>query len=218
MVLSDPTADAWFAAMRERRRLGIAMAAIIRIIATTISNSISEKPRESFLISFSPLQYFIRENFTNGSKPRLPAPLTGPYWDPVTYYRHSRNEPLTPFFNTIPLTANGRIGTAGRRRRVLPDDRRLVGIVVVLPRGTDGYRIRGQGIGVDPSAAVRCSGGVGEAIAALQPGSQNAIEQTGCGGCGLCAARWRPERRQVGTVAGVIGRGVGNLAGVDGSE
>src|SRR6516165_4611546 len=61
MVLSDPTADAWLAAMRERRRLGIAMAAIIRIIATTISNSISEKPRESFLIFLSPLQYFICE-------------------------------------------------------------------------------------------------------------------------------------------------------------
>jgi hypothetical protein len=40
----DPTADASLAAMRERKRFGIAIAAMIRIIATTISNSISEKP------------------------------------------------------------------------------------------------------------------------------------------------------------------------------
>src|SRR6516165_5713011 len=52
MVRSEPTAEAWFAAIRERNRLGIAMAAIIKMIATTINNSISEKPRESFLILF----------------------------------------------------------------------------------------------------------------------------------------------------------------------
>src|SRR6516164_3608269 len=55
MVRSEPTADAWLAAIRERNRLGIAMAAIIKIIATTINNSISEKPRESFLISLPPV-------------------------------------------------------------------------------------------------------------------------------------------------------------------
>ena len=44
MVRSELTADASFAAMRARSKLGIAMAAMIRIIATTISSSISEKP------------------------------------------------------------------------------------------------------------------------------------------------------------------------------
>jgi hypothetical protein len=39
-----PTALDWFAAIRDRRRLGIAMAAITRIIATTISSSIKLKP------------------------------------------------------------------------------------------------------------------------------------------------------------------------------
>src|SRR6266852_2032227 len=43
-----------FAAIRARSRLGIAIAAMIRIIATTISNSISEKPF-CFRISFFPL-------------------------------------------------------------------------------------------------------------------------------------------------------------------
>jgi hypothetical protein len=40
----EPTADASLAAMRDRRRLGIAMAAMIRMIATTINSSMSEKP------------------------------------------------------------------------------------------------------------------------------------------------------------------------------
>jgi len=44
MVRSEPTAEASFAAIRDRRRFGIAMAAMIRMIATTISNSIREKP------------------------------------------------------------------------------------------------------------------------------------------------------------------------------
>src|SRR5882762_11650957 len=44
MVRREPTAEASFAAMRDRSRFGIAMAAMIRMIATTISNSIREKP------------------------------------------------------------------------------------------------------------------------------------------------------------------------------
>jgi hypothetical protein len=43
-VRNEPTAEASFAAMRERSRLGIAIAAIIRMIATTINSSMSEKP------------------------------------------------------------------------------------------------------------------------------------------------------------------------------
>src|SRR5579859_6581276 len=53
MVRTDPTADASLAAIRERSRFGIAIAAIIRMIATTISNSINEKPF-CFLFIFSP--------------------------------------------------------------------------------------------------------------------------------------------------------------------
>jgi hypothetical protein len=44
MVRIDATADDSFAAIRARNRFGIAMAAMIRMIATTISNSMSEKP------------------------------------------------------------------------------------------------------------------------------------------------------------------------------
>src|SRR6266404_4498159 len=40
----EPTAEASFAAMRERSKFGMAMAAMIRMIATTISSSINEKP------------------------------------------------------------------------------------------------------------------------------------------------------------------------------
>src|SRR5436853_2374647 len=44
IVRSELTADDSFAAMRARSKFGIAMAAMIKIIATTISNSINEKP------------------------------------------------------------------------------------------------------------------------------------------------------------------------------
>src|SRR4029077_7964311 len=43
-VRSEPTAEAWLAAIFDRNRFGMAMAAIIKIIATTIKSSISEKP------------------------------------------------------------------------------------------------------------------------------------------------------------------------------
>ena len=43
-VRTEPTAEASLAAMRARSKFGIAIAAMIKIIATTISNSISEKP------------------------------------------------------------------------------------------------------------------------------------------------------------------------------
>src|SRR5438309_4527877 len=54
MVRMEPTADDSLAAMRARSKFGIAIAAIIRMIATTISSSISEKPF-CFRISFFPL-------------------------------------------------------------------------------------------------------------------------------------------------------------------
>jgi hypothetical protein len=44
IVRSDATAEASFAAIRARSKFGIAMAAIIRMIATTIKSSIREKP------------------------------------------------------------------------------------------------------------------------------------------------------------------------------
>src|SRR5207245_775374 len=44
MVRTEPTADDSLAAIFERSKFGMAIAAMIRIIATTISNSIGEKP------------------------------------------------------------------------------------------------------------------------------------------------------------------------------
>src|ERR1700681_3321056 len=50
-VRSEATADASLAAILERIRFGIAIAAMIRIIATTINNSINEKPCCFFILS-----------------------------------------------------------------------------------------------------------------------------------------------------------------------
>src|SRR4029077_8913823 len=56
MVRTDATADDSLAAMRARRRFGIAIAAMIRMIATTINNSISEKPFCFFIFSLGCFQ------------------------------------------------------------------------------------------------------------------------------------------------------------------
>jgi hypothetical protein len=44
MVRTDAAAEESLADMRARMRFGIAMAAMIRMMATTINNSMSEKP------------------------------------------------------------------------------------------------------------------------------------------------------------------------------
>src|SRR6266567_6516040 len=62
MVRSELTADDSLAAIRARSRFGIAIAAIIRIIATTISSSINEKP---FLLFISLV------SMVSGSRPAL---------------------------------------------------------------------------------------------------------------------------------------------------
>jgi hypothetical protein len=70
MVRTPLAADDSFAAMRARSKFGIAMAAMIRMIATTISNSISEKPF-CFRILFSLVSI---KNFVGYKwNPHLPA-------------------------------------------------------------------------------------------------------------------------------------------------
>src|SRR5207248_6830922 len=60
MVRSDPTADASLAAIFDLIRFGMAIAAMIRMIATTIRSSISEKPLCFFIsILFSLIILFI---------------------------------------------------------------------------------------------------------------------------------------------------------------
>src|SRR5580658_4499619 len=61
MVRIEATADDSLAAIRARSKFGIAIAAMIRMMATTISNSISEKPF-CFRISLSPPWFLPRRS------------------------------------------------------------------------------------------------------------------------------------------------------------
>src|SRR5690242_12638893 len=75
MVRSEATHEASLAAMRDLKRFGMAMAAMIKMMATTISNSISEKPF-SFLISVSLVQLECRNAFAANFLPnRTPEML-----------------------------------------------------------------------------------------------------------------------------------------------
>src|SRR5437588_3180524 len=80
----EPTADASFAAMRERSRFGMAMAAMMRIIATTISNSINEKPFCLRILRF-PLSEELGKRLLAALLPRIVA-SKGPTWDAATIY------------------------------------------------------------------------------------------------------------------------------------
>jgi len=56
-VRSDATAEAWFAAILDFSKFGMAIAAMIRMIATTISNLINENPWFRFLMFLTSRQY-----------------------------------------------------------------------------------------------------------------------------------------------------------------
>jgi hypothetical protein len=68
MVRSELTAEASLAAMRARSKFGIAMAAMIKMIATTIKSSISENPFCLLRIQFSPREIVV---FTGMHKDRM---------------------------------------------------------------------------------------------------------------------------------------------------
>src|SRR5882724_685055 len=72
MVRSEDCAEPSFAARREARRFGIAMAAIMPMIATTMSSSISEKPFWFFFMSlFAPSEIEISWLFGLFAPPAL---------------------------------------------------------------------------------------------------------------------------------------------------
>src|SRR3954468_11422760 len=71
MVLSWATADDSLAFCWERSRLGTAIIAIIRMIATTIINSSSEKPSRSFIRLFI-LLISVNSFFSTGAANSVP--------------------------------------------------------------------------------------------------------------------------------------------------
>jgi hypothetical protein len=73
MLRKVETAAAWFAAILERSKLGIAIAAMIKMIATTINSSIKEKPRVLFMDDFS-----LQTHWCKGILGAKPATLFNP--------------------------------------------------------------------------------------------------------------------------------------------
>src|SRR3989442_469735 len=83
MVCNDPTAEAWFAETRDLRRSGIAIAAMTRMIPTTMRSSITEKPQVLFLmhVLLEQLKYIGGKRHVEGHpiSPRLgPGPGDSP--------------------------------------------------------------------------------------------------------------------------------------------
>src|SRR5436305_10488795 len=90
MVRIEATADDSFAAMRARSRFGIAIAAMIRMIATTISSSISEKPfclRIECVLRLKNFGCQVRFAFRPISGPPFVWHATGHYESAARYHR-----------------------------------------------------------------------------------------------------------------------------------
>jgi hypothetical protein len=68
-VRSEPTAEASLAAMRERNRFGMAMAAMIKMMATTIKSSISENPFWRFIFASFLMKPAVMPSFSLVSTP-----------------------------------------------------------------------------------------------------------------------------------------------------
>jgi len=83
MDLKFATADVSFALCRDRNKLGIAIVAMIKIIATTMSSSSSEKPLLVFKVpSFQPA--------------RIPS-----YGTSESQFRLGKEGPMRPQFPTV---------------------------------------------------------------------------------------------------------------------
>src|SRR5437879_4366572 len=85
---NEPTAEASFAAIFERSKLGMAIAAMIKMIATTIKSSINEKPFCLFRIN-SPSRFEVRtpdskhkkrKHDTNSNRCQLRGVLSRHFW------------------------------------------------------------------------------------------------------------------------------------------
>src|SRR5271154_3814356 len=90
MVCSEAAADESLAAIRARSKLGIAMAAMIRMMATTISSSISEKP---FCLPWVMFWSFRRQPRSLEIRTLLFVALAVPIWrffEPAVDHRNPR--------------------------------------------------------------------------------------------------------------------------------
>src|SRR5580692_10332396 len=113
-VRSEPTAEDWLAAIFARNKLGMAMAAIIRMIATTIKSSINEKP---FCL--------------------LRMGLTSAFYVHVRVHRRGKGQAL-PFCHQVTrrkLSNRGAACARTRTRSIRADHTGLIGVIHVLSGG-----------------------------------------------------------------------------------
>src|SRR5712692_51795 len=188
------TAAPSLARILDRIKLGTAMAAMVRITATTISSSMSENP-------LRPRVALRLADCLVGARMTLPLAI------PFAHRRRGGSLRLPPTELTK-LLADGRVGRGGvRTARVGADHARLIGVEGPLPGCPNGYWscldvVRGS------------TTGKSERIAALGAAGEDRVNQVRRGGCGWAA---RTQVRQGGRVAAVGGR-IGDASRVQRSQ
>src|SRR4029077_12134950 len=90
MVRREPTAEASFAAIRDRSKFGMAIAAMIRMIATTISNSIREKPFCFFMMLDLLEKFSVVQSTPDNGACRWPNQMPGSGLLPVIYMNENK--------------------------------------------------------------------------------------------------------------------------------
>src|SRR3989475_4999234 len=158
------TAAPSLARILDRIKLGTAMAAMVRITATTISSSDLENPLRPRVVLRLP-DCFARAG--------MPLPLAS-----FSPHRRGRGSLWLSRPESAKFLADGRVGRGGARTAgVGPDHARLIGEEGPLPGCPNGYwncrdAVRG------PTA------GKGERIAALGAAGEDGVNQVRRGGCG----------------------------------
>src|SRR6267143_4632853 len=179
------TAAPSLARILDRIQLGTAMAAMVRITATTISSSTSENPLRPRVVLRLPDCF---------ARARMTLPLAF-----FSAHRRRRGSLWLSRPESAKFLADGRVGRGGARTaRVGPDHARLIGEEGPLPGCPNGYwncrdAVRG------PTA------GKGERIAALGAAGEDGVNQVRRGGCGWAARTQVRQGRRVAAVGGRIG-------------
>src|SRR3984957_21144155 len=180
--------------MRARSKFGIAMAAMIKMIATTISNSMSEKPFWFFFISITPQKFgptvfwFGFSCFgANLVKKKGGSRASSLRRNELRLLEHQRNR-----------CAGSRTGADGNAGQVVVDDAALIRTESALAGAA---RIQRSGIDFKRGERRNDRAGAGvrhihEAVAALRTGRQDRVDQTRIGKSRCASSRGAAQVRQ----------------------
>src|SRR5579871_230152 len=194
------TAEASLARIFERRKFGMAIAAMIKITEMTINSSISENPFAVLPFPCSPCC-------------SVCTLIVGPRQ--LHRIKKGRKRGSLPLRN-LQLAQWSTVDRGGRTRRIRADHAGLVGEKCTLTGHASARGNCRQSVLQNVAVVIRRTGGVSEGVAALRAARQNCVNQF-CRTCSCGAACRSAEASQGRGIAVVCGVVLGG-GGVDGAQ